>query len=260
MSSANLQPSKLGTKDHWDGVYSSELANFEDIGDEGEVWFGEDSVEKMVDWALDNVPTDPPPLVLEVGAGNGNLLFALCEAGYAPEKMYGIDYSADAVKLARAIAIAKAKGSPQRDEDTGDGDEDEEHGAAVKDADKLTFEVCDFLHEDVGALAGMSVEGGAGIALWDLVLDKGTFDAIALADKDESGRAPADGYPARIGRVVKPGGFFLITSCNFTEDELKTRFANDETGLRYHSSIPWPTFSFGGKSGNVYSSVAFEKA
>ncbi|PIL35587.1 hypothetical protein GSI_02315 [Ganoderma sinense ZZ0214-1] len=227
MSSTDLQPSKLGTKEHWDNVYSSELTNFEEIGDEGEVWFGEDSVEKMVDWALDNVPSDSSPFILEVGAGNGNLLFALCEAGYNPYKILGVDYSPDAIKLAQAIS--KNKSTPQVDEAEGGGE-----GAvpALEDADKITFAVCDFLQDDVIPPERAAAEAGS-VAVWELVLDKGTFDAIALAEKDASDRAPADRYPARIGRVVKPGGFFLITSCNFTEEELKTKFANDVTGLRY---------------------------
>lgn len=37
-SRMSFQPSKLGTKDHWDNVYEEEIQNFEDIGDEGEVW------------------------------------------------------------------------------------------------------------------------------------------------------------------------------------------------------------------------------
>ncbi|CDO73716.1 hypothetical protein BN946_scf185015.g44 [Trametes cinnabarina] len=226
MSSTDLPPSKLGTKEHWDDVYSHELANFAEIGDEGEVWFGEDSVEKMVDWALDNVSTDPAPYILEVGAGNGNLLFALCEAGYAPEKMCGVDYSADAVKLAQAIGRSKASSAAAESEG-------HEELPALAKADKITFAACDFLQEEVPRLEGMEgMEGQEfGPAVWNLVLDKGTFDAIALAGKDESGRAIADRYPARIGRVVKPGGMFLITSCNFTEDELRARFATSDTGL-----------------------------
>ncbi|KZT73693.1 S-adenosyl-L-methionine-dependent methyltransferase [Daedalea quercina L-15889] len=243
MSSIDLLPSRLGKKEHWDSVYSSELANFQEIRDEGEVWFGEDSVEKMVDWALEHVPTDPPPTILEVGAGNGNLLFALHEAGYASGRMCGLDYSADAVKLAQAIASSKGR---ERKEDDAD--------ASVKGPEVIEFVVCDFLAEDVP-----SPHGEEAPEPWDLVLDKGTFDAMALAGQDEHGVNIADGYPFRVGRVVKPGGFFLITSCNFTEDELKSKFATPRTGLTYHSCISFPSFSFGGQSGNVYSSVAFQK-
>lgn len=42
-------------------------------------------------------------------------------------------------------------------------------------------------------------------------LDKGTFDAIALADKVKDGHAPIDGYPARVSRLLKHGAYFLIT-------------------------------------------------
>lgn len=38
LSSQSLAPSKLGTKEHWDGVYGREVNMFKDIGDEGEVW------------------------------------------------------------------------------------------------------------------------------------------------------------------------------------------------------------------------------
>ncbi|KAH9945188.1 S-adenosyl-L-methionine-dependent methyltransferase [Epithele typhae] len=252
MSTSDLQPSKLGTKAHWDGVYSRELSNFHDIGDEGEVWFGEDSVEKMVDWTLENVPADPAPHILEVGTGNGNLLFALCEAGYPPEKMSGIDYSMDAVELARAIASSKST-APADESDA------DEPSPALPEADKISFSACDFLRDEVALLPGMTFNATDATAVWDLVLDKGTMDAIALAEKDGEGKSPADGYPARIGRVVKPGGFFLITSCNFTEEELKAKFTSTAVGLVFHSRRPWPTFSFGGQTGNVYSTVAFTK-
>jgi EEF1A lysine methyltransferase 2 len=147
--------------------------------------FGEDSVEKMVDWAQDYIPKDPTPSILEVGAGNGALLFALQEAGYDGKKIVGVDYSEDAVKLAHAVGSSR-----------GEGCED------------VKFEVCDFL---VALPAGLD---GSENGVWDLVLDKGTFDAIALGEKDVGGRSPADGYPSRIGQIVKPGGFFLIT-CAF---------------------------------------------
>ncbi|KAI0078808.1 S-adenosyl-L-methionine-dependent methyltransferase [Panus rudis PR-1116 ss-1] len=233
-ASSELPSSKLGTKEHWDNVYSSELSNFEDIGDEGEIWFGEDSVEKMVDWAVENVPQSSNPLILEVGSGNGSLLFALNEAGYPPERILGVDYSEGAVKLARAIGLSKT--------------------AEHEGAHKISFAECDFLKDYPKPL---DVDGRNGESQWDLVLDKGTFDAMALMEKDASGRSPADEYPTRVFNVVKPGGHFLIVSCNFTEDELREKFGG--AGLQYHSRIEFPSFSFGGKKGNVYSSVAFRK-
>lgn len=189
--------------------------------------FGIETVDRMVDWALENVPPSTNPSMLEIGCGNGTLVLALFEAGYAAAHLSGIDYSLGAIKLARSIAAARGEG--------------------------VTFNNCDFLKEDPPVLPCMK-EG-----VWDLLLDKGTFDAIALGEKDGSGRSPAVNYPARVQKLLAPGGCFLITSCNFTEAELKTQFATAETGLVYHSRIQHPTYKFGGREGSVCSSVAFQK-
>ena len=84
--------------------------------------FGEDSVEKMVDWTLENVPITSQPQILEIGSGNGTLLFALHSAGYAASHLAGIDYSQDAVKLARMVARSQ-------------------------NSEQVTFHVCDFISE-----------------------------------------------------------------------------------------------------------------
>lgn len=139
----------------------------------------------MVKWALEYIPPSQNASVLEVGSGNGTLLFALVEEGYDPSLLCGIDYSADAVKLARAIA--------------------ETTGAA----DSITFAECDFLTSDPPRLPHMLSEQPADV--WDLLLDKGTFDAIALGEKETDDKSPAARYPARVARLLKPGGSFLIT-------------------------------------------------
>ena len=88
-------------------------------------------MEKMIDWVTENVPLQPAPSILEVGSGNGALLFALQEAGYSAQQMCGVDYSEDAVKLARAIGKSRAGG-----------------------AENVTFDICDFLHDRPGPLSG----------------------------------------------------------------------------------------------------------
>jgi SAM-dependent methyltransferase len=181
--------------------------------------FGVETVERMVDWVLDNVHHATNPSVLEIGCGNGTLVLALFEAGYPPTRLSGIDYSPAAIKLARSIAATRGEG--------------------------ITFNTCDFLKEDPPVLS-CTKEGA-----WDLLLDKGTFDAIALGEKDQSGRSPAVNYPVRVQKLLAPGGCFLITctctsnscgscninylelACNFTEIELKAQFATSETGLVY---------------------------
>lgn len=137
----------------------------------------------MVDWALDHVPPSDNATILEIGSGNGTLLFGLHEAGYDPTRMAGLDYSTSAVKLAQGIA--------------------EQRGASG-----ITFTQCDFLNDTPAALA---CQGASDTEIWDLLLDKGTYDAIALGPKDESGRSPAAHYPSRAVRLLKPEGIFLIT-------------------------------------------------
>ncbi|KAH9959575.1 S-adenosyl-L-methionine-dependent methyltransferase [Russula dissimulans] len=203
MDTTEFEPSRLGSRAHWDEVYQREVANFDETGDEGEIWFGEDSVEKMVDWALKHVPASAHPRILDIGSGNGTLLFALRDAGYAAPYLSGIDYSPDAVKLARMVA-------------------------RTRKSEEIAFHVSDFLSQG-----------------WDLLLDKGTYDAIALGEKDGSGNSPVAAYPMRASRLLRENGYLLITSCNFTEEELKATFVTPETSLCFHSRVKHPSISFG---------------
>ncbi|KAJ3993172.1 S-adenosyl-L-methionine-dependent methyltransferase [Lentinula boryana] len=234
MNGTEFESSKLGSKEHWDSVYARELASFREIGDEGEIWFGQQSIDKIVQWASQYVPPSDHPTILELGSGNGTLLFFLVEEDYSPKRLCGIDYSSAAVELSKSIA----------------------HQRGAQD---ILFHTCDFLLQDPPFISEEQESSGR-MDNWDLLLDKGTYDAMALGEKDALGRSPVFLYPSRAARLIKPGGFFLITSCNFTEEELKTNFVTQESGLVYHSSIKYPTFTFGGHSGTKYSSLAFRKA
>ena len=136
----------------------------------------------MVEWVTENVPVSINPYTVEIGSGNGTLLFALLEAGYAANQLSGIDYSQGAVELARSIAANRGQG--------------------------ITFSKSDFLQDNPPTLPGQE---GFGECVWDLILDKGTFDAVALGPKDDEGRSPASKYPERVSALLKPGGIFLIT-------------------------------------------------
>ena len=143
----------------------------------------------MVDWTQSNIGPARAPTILEVGSGNGTLLFALHEHGFDARLMCGVDYSADAVRLARAIGTSKGK---------------ESH------AKHITFDTCDALSEYPPPLEGAPPLADGEHALWDLVLDKGTLDAISLSSRDEDGGIPANRYITRVADMVKPGGHFLI--------------------------------------------------
>ncbi|KAF9243389.1 S-adenosyl-L-methionine-dependent methyltransferase [Melanogaster broomeanus] len=241
MNTLDFDPSKLGTKDHWDQRYAQELINFRENRFEGEVWFGEEPEEKMVEWAQTHVPPQSSPNILDIGSGNGHLLFAMVEAGYDASRLTGIDYSQGSVDLSASIG-------KQRELD--DANDENAYGSVV-------FATCDFL--DARSPIPSPKDQNTSDCAWDLILDKGTYDAISLMDNDAQGNAPLDKYPPRVAALLKPGGHFLITSCNFTEDELKERFAMPVFGLEYEDSIPYRKFTFGGKTGSSYATVAFTK-
>ncbi|SRR6266478_3002440 len=159
----------------------------------------------MVDWTLENIPTTSHPSILEIGSGNGTLLFALREAGYTASHLSGIDYSPDAVKLARMAA-------------------------RTRNSEQITFYVCDFLSElppqpPPPPLPSPTASGRHDVdapGLWDLLLDKGTYDAIALGEKDESGGSPIAAYPVRASKLLRENGYFLIT-CESQDDLITHR-------------------------------------
>jgi len=138
----------------------------------------------MVEWSLENIPPSSNPSVLEIGSGNGTLLLGLLDAGYDSVNLSGIDYSPGAVALSRQISRTR--------------------GGSL-----ISFNECDFLTDDPPIPETLRLENQ--IAIWDLVLDKGTYDAIALGKKDDQGRSPSIKYPGRAARLLKPGGYFLIT-------------------------------------------------
>ena len=58
--------SDLARKDHWDSVFNTEIKNFEDNGDVGEVWFGEHVQAKAVDYIHNNFD-DKHIAILDIG-------------------------------------------------------------------------------------------------------------------------------------------------------------------------------------------------
>ncbi|KAI9208419.1 S-adenosyl-L-methionine-dependent methyltransferase [Polychytrium aggregatum] len=221
----NFKPSDLGTKQYWDNAYTREVKNFDDFGDIGEIWFGESSVEKMIDWVLDNV-TNKSTRTVDLGCGNGHLLLEMSALGYT--NLVGVDYSEAAVDLAIKVA-----------------DEQRRTG--------ITYLPLDLLDE--AALAA-----GGHCDAYDLALDKGTFDAISLATPAEGGNGadahPADLYPSRVASMLKDNGILVITSCNWVEAELIEKF---KAYFVFQARIKHPTFTFGGSEGQTITTVVFRK-
>lgn len=248
----HLDPSDLGTKAYWDAAYEREIANHADSADnEGTVWFSDAAAEERMLQYLDDLADEgrlfkedddeeeegtgktTPSLTsfLDLGTGNGHLLFALGEEGWRG-RMVGVDYSAKSVELARRIAAAR------RNEDEDEVD--------------VQFAEWDIL----GQAPGEEWLGEG----FDVVLDKGTFDAISLSgETDAQGRRIFEGYREKVEPLVKPGGMLLITSCNWTADELKTWFVADEGLLEYEDAIPYPSFTFGGQTGQQVCTLCFRR-
>jgi cyclopropane fatty-acyl-phospholipid synthase-like methyltransferase len=223
----NFSTSKLGTKEYWDDFYKLEHKNFsENPEDTGECWFDESNAEdKMCEFIFNELTHLKDPKVCDLGTGNGHLLFQLYEEGLRGD-LIGIDYSETSVKFAADIA-------------------------AEKKID-VKFEQSDLLISNDEFLLNHN-------EYFDLVLDKGTLDAIALSDsKYENDLTGFQIYPNNVSKLLKKDAIFLITSCNFTEEELCKHFTKNG-GLNVWKKINYPVFEFGGNRGSTICTVAFIK-
>ena len=59
---------------------------------------------------------------------------------------------------------------------------------------------------------------------FDVCLDKGTYDAVSLDPSGAEKRRSQ--YVESVASLIKNGGVFLITSCNWTREELIARFGD----------------------------------
>lgn len=219
-----LNKSKLGTKQYWDDFYSVERKNFLDNPeDTGECWFDDNGAEdRMVDFMVENLTkfNNKESSVIDLGTGNGHLLFELAENDFEAQ-MLGVDYSVESVRFATEIA-------KEKDYD-------------VK-----------FARADI-------FDSKWSPGQFDVVLDKGTLDAIALSGLTvgENNQSVVEVYSTVIEKILKSNGIFLITSCNFTQEELIKIITKGE--LEVWETIKYPVFEFGGIKGSTICSVAFIK-
>ncbi|KAK4925159.1 hypothetical protein LTR28_012287, partial [Elasticomyces elasticus] len=218
------EPSELGTKD-WDSAYVRELTNHTtSADDEGTIWFDDSCAEEKVLERLEaaadrgvlrKTPTHrqkddvndsgirPSSRILDLGTGNGHMLFSLREEGWMGE-LIGVDYSQASVELAWRIYHTRKETWTVEEQD---GACQNKASPAADDVNKETelthplqpirFEKWDLLTEEPGAWLA---DG------FDAVLDKGTFDAISLsAETDAEGRRICESYRDRVTPLVKTG-------------------------------------------------------
>ncbi|XP_075894482.1 EEF1A lysine methyltransferase 2 isoform X2 [Nelusetta ayraudi] len=198
----------------WEDVYQKELDTFKDIGDVGEIWFGEESMRRVLRW-MDKANISEDAAILDIGTGNGAFLVELAKQGY--KNLTGIDYSPASVDLARSVLQAE-------------------------DITDVILKEIDFLHSQ-GELRG-----------FDVCIDKGTFDAISLnPDNSKEGKTR---YVQTLKDALKDRGFFSITSCNWTKEQLLDRFSE---GFEFVQQLPTPSLQFGGRTGNVVTALIFQR-
>ena len=70
--------------------------------------------------------------------------------------------------------------------------------------------------------------------LFDVCLDKGTYDAVCL-NKDHIERKKSD-YIQFVDKVLQRNGAFIIASCNWTEEELRKQF--DKCNVSFNHKLP----------------------
>ncbi|RAH64110.1 putative S-adenosylmethionine-dependent methyltransferase [Aspergillus aculeatinus CBS 121060] len=327
-SSSTNQPTQTQTQTQALSSSSDEETDdddeVDDDSDPGTSWFSEHNApEKVLDFLTDEtfplapcntlpgrghaaegeagVPCEAPPpphqpSILDLGTGNGSMLALLRKRGGFRGALVGVDYSAQSVELARrlqALRIHRAYLSDSDDSGDEDEGEGEAHGTGAKEAGtEIRFEEWDILSSSEDE-AGVVPEGLGWFPYeqggFDIVLDKGTFDAVSLSAEVVSGeerkrgkmvqRRVCERYPGIARGLVRPGGFLVVTSCNWTEEELVEWFTasaaaaisaggdggdgGDGDGrkdrLVVWGRVEYPRFRFGGREGQGVCTVCFQR-
>ncbi|XP_014278278.1 EEF1A lysine methyltransferase 2 isoform X1 [Halyomorpha halys] len=209
----DLVPSELGTKEYWSTVYVNEKNNFKNYGDPGEIWFGEESEERILRW-LEKKKISKNKKIVDLGCGNGMMLVSLCRSGFT--NLTGIDYCSEAVELSKSVAFSH-------------------------DIHNIKFKVLDLV-------------GNLDISDFDIAFDKGTYDAISL--NPDNAVEKRQKYIENVSNLLNDDGLFIITTCNWTDQEI---LLHCQDVFQCFEIIPTPTFHFGGKTGNVVSTLVLQK-
>lgn len=143
MDSEDLQPCDLGTLEYWENRYEEEIENFRNNGDTGEVWFGEDILERVLSWICKCPQIAKNSSIADIGCGNGLLLVELANRDF--KNLTGIDYSEKAIILAKEVA------------------------KKLDVQSVIRYIVCDVLQP--------TFQGA-----FDVIVDKGTYDAVSLSE------------------------------------------------------------------------------
>jgi len=222
-------PSPLTSEYYWCKAYEKEFAGYRETGDEGEEWFQRE-VQAILKWLTRLETVTIQSSILDVGCGNGLFLVRLAQLGY--KRLHGWDYAPEAIALGKELALKRG----------------------LKEFIHLSVrDLTASHHRESGSVDSnkldSQVDGPS--TLFDVVHDKGTFDVFFMAQRCSE-------YVNAIANIVLRGGVVAITSCNATSSELCDIFCcNDQ--FEKQDVLQHRSFTFGGISGQVVSSVAFRR-
>ncbi|CAL1673997.1 unnamed protein product [Lasius platythorax] len=151
-----------------------------------------------------------------IDVGCGNAMTLVELAKQGFANLTGVDYSQKAVDLARMVLNDN-------------------------NLPNVKLEVCDILNNTLSHD-------------FKLVHDKGTYDAISLNPEDPT--AKRQKYIENIYRILLPEGYLVLTSCNWTKEELVKHFTSH---FELENQLPTDTFQFGGQTGNTVIQLIFRK-
>lgn len=104
--------------------------------------------------------------------------------------------------------------------------------------------------------------------LFDVAIDKGTFDAITLTPDEANplrvSERSRDLYLLNTHHLLRSGGIVVITSCNWAAEELRQEFERIRKGMRQlfefvYEVPPLSSFTFGGVTGVSSVCLAFRR-
>lgn len=187
------------------------------MGDIGEIWFGEDCQERLLDWIEDCDEIVQDDSIIDLGCGNAAMLIELRKRGFT--NLTGVDYSQKAVDLANSII-------------------------QTEELDNIKLEVADLITEDATQKYSCLTRP------YKVCVDKGTYDAISLMPAGD--KEARHSYLQTVKSIMTPNSLLVLTSCNWTKEQLMAFFSSD---FKLYEQIPTPTFQFGGQTGNSVTSL-----
>eukprot|EP01119_Soliformovum_irregulare_P019628 TRINITY_DN6263_c0_g1_i1.p1 TRINITY_DN6263_c0_g1~~TRINITY_DN6263_c0_g1_i1.p1 ORF type:complete len:242 (-),score=64.72 TRINITY_DN6263_c0_g1_i1:12-737(-) len=193
--------------------FQKQRSSHSEANDSLYVWFGAEPLLVSLDLLNSKLNLDKSVArILDLGCGNGHFCELLRALGF--KEITGIDFCTTAILLAESIRKTAM----------------EKESRSLGDGTSLDGTVT-FLNQDILATTLPSDH-------FDLIIDKGTLDSVAMVchrfDEDEDPEANGDGDPSSIGdpmlveryveqvyRIMKPGGTYILISCNHSREELQ---------------------------------------